>query len=190
MSWRGELSKGIDIVGTGDMGIGNTTPSSAICSAITGRSVREITGRGTGLDDNQLAHKVEIIERSLEVNKPDAKDPLDVLAKVGGFEIGGLAGVILGAAAHRIPIVIDGFVSGAAALIATALAPVGEYLIASHLSAEPGHRAMLDHLGLKPLLDLEMRLGEGTGSALGIFLAEAASRTLFEMKTFDEMMSI
>ena len=182
-----ELAKGLDIVGTGDMGIGNTTASSAICATITGKSVAEVTGRGTGIADEQLTHKIEIIDRALAANQPDPKQPLDVLAKVGGFEIGGLAGVMLAAAAHRIPIVIDGFISGAAALIATALSPeLNDFLIAAHVSAEAGHQLLLKHLGLKPLLDLGMRLGEGTGAALGIFLAEAAARVLAEMSTFAE----
>jgi nicotinate-nucleotide--dimethylbenzimidazole phosphoribosyltransferase len=182
-----EVKKGLDIVGTGDMGIGNTTPSSAITAAITGEKVEKVTGRGTGIDDKQLAHKVEIIERALEVNKPNADDAIDVLAKVGGFEIGGLCGVILGAAAHRIPVVIDGFVSGAAALIAVGLSPTAkDYLIASHCSVEIGHKAILKYLGLKPILDLELRLGEGTGAALGIFLVEAAAKVLAEMATFAE----
>ncbi len=182
-----EVAKGLDIVGTGDMGIGNTTASSAICSVITGKTVAEVTGRGTGIDDKQLAHKVEIINRALTVNQPDPKQPVEVLAKVGGFEIGGLAGVMLGAAAKRIPVVIDGFISGAAALIATALSPaLKDFLIAAHVSAESGHRLLLQHLGLKPLLDLEMRLGEGTGAALGIFLSETAARILVEMATFAE----
>lgn len=180
-----EAARGLDIVGTGDMGIGNTTPSSAICAAISGVPVREVTGRGTGLNDAQLAHKVEVIERALSINQPNPKDPLDVLAKVGGFEIGGLAGVMIGAAFHRIPIVIDGFISGAAALIATELSPRSkDYLIASHLSAEVGHRIMLYHMGLRPLLDLDLRLGEGTGAALGIFLVEASTKILTEMTTF------
>jgi nicotinate-nucleotide--dimethylbenzimidazole phosphoribosyltransferase len=182
-----ELAKGLDIVGTGDMGIGNTTASSAICAAMTGEAVAEITGRGTGITDEQLAHKIEVIKRALAVNHPDPEQPLDVLAKVGGFEIGGLVGVMLAAAAYRIPIVIDGFISGAAALIATALAPrLRDFLIPAHVSAEAGHRVLLRHLGLKPLLDLGMRLGEGTGAALGIFLAEAAARLLAEMSTFAE----
>ncbi len=182
-----EMARGLDIVGTGDMGIGNTTPSSAICAVMTGKAVAEVTGRGTGLSDEQLAHKVEVIKRALAVNHPDPAQPLDVLAKVGGFEIGGLAGVMLAAAAHRIPVVIDGFISGAAALIATALAPgLKDFLIAAHVSAESGHRILLKHLGLKPLLDLGMRLGEGTGAALGIFLAEASVRILAEMATFNE----
>jgi len=182
-----EVAKGLDIVGTGDMGIGNTTASSAICAAITGEPVEKVTGRGTGVDDKQLAHKIRVIRQALAVNQPDPKDPLDVLAKVGGFEIGGLAGVILGAATYRIPIVLDGFISGAAALIATGLSPLAkDYLIAAHNSTEAGHRISLEYLELAPLLDLQMRLGEGTGAALGIFLAEAAVKILSQMATFDE----
>jgi len=182
-----EVAKGLDIVGTGDMGIGNTAVSSAICAVMTGRPVAEVTGRGTGIDDKQLSHKIEVIKQALAVNRPDPKKPLEVLAKVGGFEIGGLAGVMLGAAAQHIPVVIDGFISGAAALIATALSPrLKDYLIASHVSAETGHPVLLEHLGLKPLLNLGLRLGEGTGAALGIFLAEAAARILGEMATFAE----
>jgi len=182
-----EIARGLDIVGTGDMGIGNTTASSAICALMTGEYLVEVTGRGTGINDEQVAHKIEVIQRSLDVNHPNPRDPVDVLAKVGGFEIGGLAGVMLGAAAHRIPVVIDGFISGAAALIATALAPrLKRYLIAAHVSPETGHGILLKHLDLKPLLDLGMRLGEGTGAALGIFLTEAAANILCEMATFDE----
>ncbi len=182
-----ELAKGLDIVGTGDMGIGNTTASSAICAAMTGEPVVKVTGRGTGINDEQLAHKIAVVRKALAVNQPDREKPLEVLAKVGGFEIGGLVGVMLSAAAYRIPVVIDGFISGAAALIATALAPrLRDFLIAAHVSAEAGHKVLLRHLGLKPLLDLEMRLGEGTGAALGIFLAEAAARILAEMSTFAE----
>lgn len=182
-----EIKRGLDIVGTGDMGIGNTTPSAAICAAITGKTAAEATGRGTGIDDALLAHKVQVVEKALKLNKPDAKDGLDVLAKVGGFEIGGLAGVMLGAAANHIPVVVDGFISGAAALIATTLAPqLKDYLIAAHVSAESGHKLMLKHMGLKPLVDLEMRLGEGTGAAIGIFLSETAVHILAEMATFAE----
>lgn len=182
-----EVAKGLDIVGTGDMGIGNTTVSSAICAVMTGRPVAEVTGRGTGIDDKQLSHKIEVIKQALAVNRPDPEKPLEVLARVGGFEIGGLAGVMLGAAAQHIPVIIDGFISGAAALIATALSPrLKDYLIASHVSAETGHPILLEHLGLKPLLNLGLRLGEGTGAALGIFLAEAAARILGEMATFAE----
>jgi len=182
-----EIKKGLDIVATGEMGIGNTTASSAICAVITGHHPAEVTGRGTGLDDNQLKNKIRVIEDAIRANKPDARNPLEVLAKVGGFEIGGLAGVILGAAAGRVAVMIDGFISGAAALIAAELCPqVKDYLIAGHASVEPGHRHILKHLGLKPLLDLNMRLGEGTGAALGISLVEASCRILSEMATFAE----
>jgi len=182
-----EAAQGLDIVGTGDMGIGNTTPSAAICAVMTRQAADVVTGRGTGLSDEQLAHKVEVIRQAIKVNHPDPKNPLAVLAKLGGFEIGGLVGVMLGAAARRIPVAIDGFISGAAALIATALAPeLKGYLFAAHLSAESGHRRLLEHLDLKPLINLEMRLGEGTGAALGIFLVEASARILAEMATFGE----
>ena len=182
-----EIRKGLDIVGTGDMGIGNTTASSAICAVMTGKTAAEVTGRGTGLDDKQLQHKIAIINESIALNKPEVAKPLEVLAKVGGFEIGGLAGVILGAAANRVPVVIDGFISGAAALIAAGICPKSkDYMIAGHCSVEPGHRIMLQHLGLKPLLDLEMRLGEGTGGALAMSLAETSVRILSEMATFAE----
>lgn len=182
-----EMSKGLDIVATGDMGLGNTTASSAIFAAISGEPVKKVTGRGTGIDDKQLAHKAEVIERALSTNKPNPEDPIDVLAKVGGFEIGGLAGVMLAGAAQRIPVVIDGFISGAAALIATGLSPQAkDYLIAAHVSAEAGHDLLLNFLGLKPLLNLNMRLGEGTGAALGISLAEASVKILGQMATFGE----
>jgi len=182
-----EVTKGLDIVGTGDMGIGNTTSSSAICAVMTGKTAAEVTGKGTGIGNDQLKHKIEVINKALAINRPDPRQPMDVLTKVGGFEIGGLVGVMLGAAAHRIPVVIDGFISGAAALIATALSPrLRDFLIAAHVSAEAGHQSLLRHLGLQPLLDLGMRLGEGTGAALGIFLAETAARILSEMSTFAE----
>ena len=182
-----ELAQGLDIIGIGDMGIGNTAASSAICAVMTGKPLSEVTGRGTGLTNEQLAHKVAVLERTLEVNHPDPSHPLDVLAKIGGFEIGGLAGVILAGAAQGIPVVIDGFITGAAALIVVGIAPqVKDYLIASHLSAEAGHKTILEHLGLKPLLDLNMRLGEGSGAALGIFLAESSAKILSDMATFAE----
>lgn len=178
---------GADLIGTGDMGIGNTTPSSAIAAAVLRRSPSETTGRGTGRDDRELAHKVSCVERALEVNQPDAGDGLDVLSKVGGLEIGVLAGVVLGGSFARRAVVLDGFVSGAAALIAHSLCPtVGHYLVAGHLSAEPGHRLVLSHLGLEPLLDLSMRLGEGTGAVLAMGLLEAAAQCLAEMATFLE----
>jgi nicotinate-nucleotide--dimethylbenzimidazole phosphoribosyltransferase len=179
--------KPISIVGLGDMGIGNTTPSSAIVATISGRDVREVTGRGTGIDGRILENKIRVIERALECNKPDRRDPIDVLAKVGGFEIGGLAGVCLAAAAERVPVVLDGFISTAAALIAEGLAPrARDYMIAAHKSVEPGHIVMLEHLGLQPLFDLNLRLGEGTGAALGMFIVEAAVKILNEMATFSE----
>lgn len=185
--FEAELARGLDLVGTGDMGIGNTTPSAAIIAAFTGRSPAEVTGRGTGIDDKRLATKVSVIERALATNKPDPSDALDVLAKIGGFEIGGLAGVIIAAAAHRVPVVIDGVISSAAALIATGLAPQSrDYLIAGHLSVEPGHGAALDHMRLAPVLDLGLRLGEGTGGVLAMSLVEAAVKTLNEMATFSD----
>ena len=180
-----ENSQGLDIVGTGDMGIGNTTPSAAIAAVITGIKPEKITGRGTGVDDEGLKRKIDAIQRALALNKPDPKDGLDVLAKVGGFEIGGLAGVMLGAAANRIPIMVDGFISTAAAMIAVVIAPaVRPYLISAHRSQEHGHMQMLEWLELKPLVDLDLRLGEGTGAALGISIAEAACKILAEMATF------
>ena len=180
-----EYKNGIDIAGTGDMGIGNTTASSAITAVITGKAVDEVTGRGTGIDDKALVHKAEVIKRAIEVNKPDPKDPIDVLSKVGGFEIGGLSGIILASAAHKIPVVIDGFISGSAALLAYKLQPkVKGYMLASHCSVEKGHRIVLNFIGLKPLLDFDMRLGEGTGAALGMGIAEAGIKILTEMATF------
>jgi nicotinate-nucleotide--dimethylbenzimidazole phosphoribosyltransferase len=184
-----EMAARIDLFGTGDMGIGNTTPSTAIVATLTNTPVAEVTGRGTGLDDEQLNHKIEVIEKALRVNVPDPGDGLDVLAKVGGFEIGGIAGLILGAAALRKPILVDGFISTAGALIAHSLAPTcREYMIASHRSVEQGHRAMHTHLGCEPLLDLNLRLGEGTGGALAMNVVEAACRVLTDVATFAEAM--
>ncbi|MDF1578558.1 MAG: nicotinate-nucleotide--dimethylbenzimidazole phosphoribosyltransferase [Desulfobulbales bacterium] len=181
------MADGIDLFGTGDMGIGNTTPSTAIVAALTGTPVAEVTGRGTGLDDDGFNHKIAVIEKALALNKPDPLDGLDVLAKVGGFEIGGIAGLILGAAANRKPIMVDGFISTAGALIACSLAPAcKDYIIAAHRSVEQGHRIMHDHLGCEPLLDLNMRLGEGTGGALAMNVVEAARRVLTEVATFEE----
>jgi nicotinate-nucleotide--dimethylbenzimidazole phosphoribosyltransferase len=182
-----EMENGVDILATGDMGIGNTTPSAAIAVVLSGASVEEVAGRGTGVDEAGLQGKRSAIRRGLQVNRPDAADALDVLGKVGGFEIGGLAGAILASAANRKPIVLDGFVSGAAAMIAVALAPAArDYLIAGHASAERGHRVMLRWLRLAPLLDLELRLGEGTGAVLAMNLVQAACRALTEMATFEE----
>ncbi|MFA4888152.1 MAG: nicotinate-nucleotide--dimethylbenzimidazole phosphoribosyltransferase [Candidatus Omnitrophota bacterium] len=183
--FEAEYTKGIDIVGTGDMGIGNTTASAAIASVITGKTVEEITGRGTGINDAGLSKKINVIKKAIKTNAPQPKDGLDVLAKVGGFEIGGLVGIILAACARKIPVVIDGFISTAAALIAHSLKPeVKEYIIAAHCSKEKGHRLMLAYLELKPLLDLDMRLGEGTGAALGMSIIEASTKILTEMATF------
>ncbi|MDV2989334.1 MAG: nicotinate-nucleotide--dimethylbenzimidazole phosphoribosyltransferase [Dehalogenimonas sp.] len=182
-----EIDKGLDIVGTGDMGIGNTTPSAAICAVMTGQSVKNVTGRGTGLSDEQLEYKIGVIEKAITLNDPDANNALDVLAKVGGFEIGGIAGVILGAAARGVPVVVDGFISGAAALIAEGLcAQAKDYMLLGHLSVEPGHRIMAEKLGLKPIVTLDLRLGEGTGAAIGIFIAETSAKILAEMATFGE----
>ncbi|MCD6568161.1 MAG: nicotinate-nucleotide--dimethylbenzimidazole phosphoribosyltransferase [Dehalococcoidia bacterium] len=184
---EGEISRGLDLVATGEMGIGNTTASSAICAAVTGEPVETVTGYGAGLGDEQLAHKVAVIKKALELNDPDPGDPIDVLSKVGGFEIGGLTGVMLGAAAHRIPVVLDGFISGAAALLAAGLEPgMKDYFIAAHLSAESGHGILLKYLGLSPVLNLGMRLGEGTGAALGMAVVEAAVEMLAGMATFAE----
>jgi nicotinate-nucleotide--dimethylbenzimidazole phosphoribosyltransferase len=182
-----ELAAGLDLVATGDMGIGNTTASSAIVAAIIGCPVAEVTGRGTGVDDEALRRKVATIERALATNQAVGRAPLDVLARLGGFEIAGLTGVILAAAAHRIPVLIDGFISGAAALIATELCPqVRDYLIAAHTSVEAGHRVMLERMGLVPLLNLNLRLGEGTGAAMAMHLVEDAAAVLDEMATFAE----
>ncbi|MEW6428766.1 MAG: nicotinate-nucleotide--dimethylbenzimidazole phosphoribosyltransferase [Thermodesulfobacteriota bacterium] len=181
------LGDRIDVFGTGDMGIGNTTPSAAICAVLTGAAVERVTGRGTGIDDAQLRNKIRIIERAIAVNQPDAADPLDVLAKVGGFEIGGIAGVILGAAAQKKPVLVDGFISTAGALVACGLKPeAADYLFAAHRSVEQGHRIMQEHLGKEPLLDLNLRLGEGTGAALAMPLLGAAAAILSEVLTFAE----
>jgi nicotinate-nucleotide--dimethylbenzimidazole phosphoribosyltransferase len=182
-----QIELGLDIVGTGEMGIGNTTPSAAIAAVFTGVEPGNIVGRGTGVDDAGYQRKINAVRTALTVNRPDRQHGLDVLAKVGGFEIGGLAGVILGAAARRKPVMVDGFISTAAAMVAAAIEPgVKPYLIAAHKSQEYGHALMLDWLGLHPLIDLDMRLGEGTGAAIGISLAEAACKVLAEMATFDE----
>jgi nicotinate-nucleotide--dimethylbenzimidazole phosphoribosyltransferase len=182
-----EIAAGLDLVATGDMGIGNTTASSAIVAAFTGLPVSQVTGRGTGLDDAGMNRKVSVIEQILRTNQPDPADALDVLRKVGGLEIAGLAGVIIGSAAKRVPVVIDGFISGAAALVAAELVPaVKPYMIAAHQSVEVGHQAILKRLGLRPLINLNMRLGEGTGAALAFHLIEGSVRILNEMATFDE----
>jgi nicotinate-nucleotide--dimethylbenzimidazole phosphoribosyltransferase len=182
-----EIKSGRTWVVTGDMGIGNTTASSAIIAAMTGASVGQVTGRGTGVTAETLARKAGIIETALGRHQPKPQDALDVLSKVGGFEIGGLVGIMLGAAAHRCPVVLDGLIATAAALLAVGLVPaVGKYLIAGHRSVEPGHAVALEALGLVPVLDLALRLGEGTGGALALPVLEAACRLLDEMATFEE----
>ncbi|NSW81705.1 MAG: nicotinate-nucleotide--dimethylbenzimidazole phosphoribosyltransferase [Syntrophothermus sp.] len=181
------VEEGVELLGTGDMGIGNTTPSSAILAALSGLSVAEITGRGTGVDDVGLSKKIQAIKKALEINKPDPNDAVDVLAKVGGFEIGGIAGLILGAAYCRVPVVVDGLISTAGALLAHALAPASaDYMFAGHVSREPGHRHMLRRLGLRPLLDLDLRLGEGTGAALAMPIIEGAAQVIGKMATFEQ----
>lgn len=178
----------VDLIGTGDMGIGNTTPSSAIIAAFSGLPVADLTGRGTGVDDEGLHRKIKAIENGLAVNKPDPSDPIDVLAKVGGFEIGALGGLVIGAAARGIPIVCDGLISTAGALIACELAPAARaYLFAGHRSQEIGHSFMHERLGLKPILDLGFRLGEGTGAAMAMEIMDAATRVLADIKTFEEV---
>ena len=181
-----QIAEGADLVACGDMGIGNTTPSSAITSVITGADPEVTTGRGAGIDDSALDHKVDVIKRSIEVNQPDASDGLDVLAKVGGFEIGVLAGAMLGTASRRRPVVVDGLISRRRPDCLDHVPMARHYFIASHQSVEPGHQVGLDAMGLRPLLDLGMRLGEGTGAALAIHLVDAAARCLAEMATFAE----
>ena len=184
---RQMIEKGYGIIGTGDMGIGNTTASSAIASCMCGVDAGVVTGYGTGIDQEGFNRKVDVIRRVIEVNKPECRDGFGVLAKIGGFEIGGIAGVILGCAARRVPVVIDGFISGAGALIAESIAPkCRDYMIASHCSVEKGHKIMLEKLGMKPLFNFDMRLGEGTGAALGISIAQASMKILNEMATFGE----
>jgi nicotinate-nucleotide--dimethylbenzimidazole phosphoribosyltransferase len=178
---------GVDLLGVGEMGIGNTTPASAILAAFTGLTPDEVVGRGTGVDDGGLRRKADAIARGLEVNRPDPSDPLDVLAKVGGLEIAGMAGLCLGAAARRLPVAVDGFISTSAALVAVRLAPAAaDYLFLSHLSQERAHIRMVQHFGQNPLLVLELRLGEGTGAALALSILEASAKILSEMATFGE----
>ena len=182
-----ESARGVDVICLGEMGIGNTTAASAIVATLTASAVADVTGRGTGIDDAAWQHKVEIIERALAVNRPDRHDALDVLARVGGLEIAALVGVILGAAARRVPVIVDGFITTAAALVAVELCPAARrYLIAAHRSVERGHAAALEHLELEPLLMLDMRLGEGTGAALALPIVEAALALLDEMATFED----
>lgn len=179
--------EGITLLGTGEMGIGNTTPSSAIIASFARCGIREVTHRGTGINDSALEHKIKVIEAGLALNRPNPEDPLDVLAKVGGLEIAGIAGLVLGAAANRLPVVVDGFISTAGALIACEMHPnVKDYIFAAHSSVEIGHRMMLERIGVKPILDLQLRLGEGTGAALAMGLIDASVKVLNEMATFAE----
>ncbi|MGE6228817.1 nicotinate-nucleotide--dimethylbenzimidazole phosphoribosyltransferase [Paenibacillus chitinolyticus] len=182
----GLAGRGVRVLATGEMGIGNTTASSALLSVLGGIAVEDAVGRGTGIDDARWLHKQEVVRRAIEVNKPDADDALDVLAKVGGLEIAGLTGVILGAAKNACPVVIDGFISSAAALVASRLAPESQpYMIASHQSHEQGHARMLEAVGLGPMLHMDMRLGEGTGAALCFTLMDAAGKIMREMASFE-----
>ncbi len=183
----GYARKGYKIFGTGEMGIGNTTPSSAIASVLTGKPVSEVTGKGTGITDESLKRKIAVIEDGIKLNKPNPDDAIDVLSKVGGAEIGGIAGLVLGAASNRIPVVIDGFISTAGALIAYCIEPrVKDYMFAAHNSVEIGHKAMLDKMGLRSILDLDLRLGEGTGATLAMLMIEAGLKIYKEMATFSE----
>jgi nicotinate-nucleotide--dimethylbenzimidazole phosphoribosyltransferase len=178
-------AQGTGLFATGEMGIGNTTPSAAILAAFGGITPAAAAGRGTGISDQRLVRKIEVIEQALQTNLPNPEDPMDVLAKVGGLEIAGLTGLILGAAASRKPIVIDGFISTAAALTAARLAPAAKgYMIGSHLSGEQGHALLVKEAGISPMLGLDMRLGEGTGAVLAFHLVEAAVKIMAEMATF------
>jgi nicotinate-nucleotide--dimethylbenzimidazole phosphoribosyltransferase len=181
-----EVAAGLDAACTGDLGIANTTASAALACRLTGLAPELVVGRGTGLDDAGLAHKQDVVRRALELHA-DAVAPVDALAALGGLEIAGLAGVVLECAARRVPVVLDGFISSAAALVAAALEPaVTDYLVAGHRSRELGHGAVLAALGLRPLLDLDLRLGEGTGAVLALPLLDAAVAALNEMATFEE----
>lgn len=178
-------SEGITLLGTGEMGIANTTPATALFAAYLGLKPATITGRGTGVDDARLQHKISVIEKALSTNKASLTDPLSILASLGGFEIAGIAGLVLGGAANRVPVVVDGFISTAGALAAIKLNPaVADYVFFSHMSEEAGHRVVMNAVGIKPILDLNMRLGEGTGGALAMTLIQASLKMLNEMATF------
>lgn len=180
------VKRGVQLFITGEMGIGNTTASSAVICALSNIPAADAVGRGTGIDDSRLQHKISIVEKALKVNAPDPLDPVDVLAKVGGLEIGGLVGVILGAAVHGCPVIIDGFISSAAALLAKAICPASaNYMMVSHASHEQGHRRLLEELNLRPVLELDLRIGEGTGGVLCLHLVDAACRIVSEMATFE-----
>lgn len=178
---------GVDLLGTGEMGIGNTTTSAAVLCALSGLSPDIVVGKGAGLTDEQHKNKINVVKKALEINKPNRNDPIDVISKVGGFDIAGLTGCFLAAAKNRVPIVIDGFISSAAALCAVRLNPlVRDYIFPSHLSAEPGAVYMMKELGLEPMINLKMRLGEGSGCPLAFMIIEAALAIVNEMGTFEE----
>lgn len=184
---REYANKGYRLFATGEMGIANTTPSSAIAAVITGKTAEEVTGKGTGIGEIALNNKVRVIAKAISINRPDPRDGLDVLAKIGGAEIGGIAGLCLGAAEKGIPVVTDGFISTAGALIAYTLNPdVADYLFAAHTSVEKGHQAMLAHMKLRPILNLDLRLGEGTGAALAMTVIDAGLKIYREMATYSE----
>ncbi len=181
------INDGKNILATGEMGIGNTTPASALTAVICGKDPAQVTGRGTGIDTSAYRRKVELIERAISVNRPSPHDGIDALAKVGGFEIAGICGMILKAAQMKVPVVVDGFISGAGAIVAKSLCPqVSDYLFCGHCSVEQGHKVQMDYLGLKPILNLDMRLGEGTGAVLAMGLIEAGLKIYKEMATFDQ----
>ena len=181
------IAKGASLIATGDMGIGNTSASSAIISILGSIELEDIVGRGTGIDDEGLDRKLLAIRKAIDVNKPDSQDPLDVLHKVGGLEIAGLSGVIMACARRRTPVVIDGFISSAAALVAAKIAPKSvNYMIASHLSAESGHSLALAEVGLTPMLHMNMRLGEGTGAVIAMNIIHSAAKLMQDMATFEE----
>lgn len=182
------IDNGTMLLGTGEMGIGNTTPSSAVVSVATGETVERVVGYGTGIDEEGLKNKIEVVKRAIKKNNPDKNDGLDILSKVGGLEIGGMAGVMLAGAANNVPVLVDGLISGAAALIAFLIEPkVADFLLPSHKSVEPGHQKLYDFLNMRPIFDLDMRLGEGTGAILGMGIIESSNRIIKEMATFDSL---
>lgn len=181
------IDQGVQILGTGDMGIGNTTPSAAIGVVMTGKDSDQMVGKGTGIDEKGILRKQKIIDKGLKINQPNLENGLEVLSKVGGFEIGGIAGCILAGAYHGVPVVVDGFISTSGLLIANSMCPkVLDYIFAGHVSEEPGHKIMLDTLGLRPILDLGMRLGEGTGAVLAMDIIEAGTKVFNEVFTFEQ----
>ena len=184
---RTAKQEGIQLLGIGEMGIGNTTSAGAITAVLTECPVEEVTGRGTGIDDTGLVRKIAVIEKAIQVNRPRKDDPIQILAGIGGAEIGVMTGLVIGAAAERLPVVIDGFIATAATALAVAChAPVRDYLFMAHRSQEPGHAALIRYIGHQPILDLGLRLGEGTGVALAMPIIEGAVRLLGEMASFEE----